>query len=422
VRQNEAKGDDKFLIVAPTSVIYNWVAEIERIAPGLSCLLLHGDKRKKKFSQIKDHDVILSTYPLLVRDKEMLLEREFHTVFLDEAQYIKNSKAKLTLVAGQIKAKHRFCLTGTPIENHLGELWSMFNFLMPGYLGNEKKFNSEFRSPIEKHGNIERREELVKKIKPFIMRRTKEKILDELPDKSEFIRYIELDKKQRDLYEAIRSLTFKEIQAEIEKKGLGRSHIKILEALLRLRQICCDPRISKLEQAEEVKSSAKFEHLMEMLPNLIEEGRRVLLFSQFTSMLALIEEECEKRGIEYVKLTGSTKDRKAPVDEFQAGKVPLFLISLKAGGTGLNLTKADVVIHYDPWWNPAVENQATDRAHRIGQEKHVFVYKLITKDTVEEKILELQDRKKGLADGLLDPEKQGGTGKLSAEDIKNIFA
>jgi SNF2 family DNA or RNA helicase len=418
---NQPKKSKPFLIVAPTSVIYNWFAELERIAPKLKVLLLHGAERHDKFKDIKKYDVILSTYPLLFRDKEKLLEQEFHTVILDEAQYIKNSKSKVTLIAGQIKAEHRFCLTGTPIENHLGELWSMFNFLMPGYLGSEKKFNVDFRNPIEKYGNQEKSMLLSKKIKPFVLRRTKEKILDELPAKTEIIRHVELDKKQRDLYEAVRSLTFKEIREEIKKKGLGRSHIKILEALLRLRQICCDPRISKLEQAKKVKNSAKFEHLMEMLPNLIEEGRRVLLFSQFTSMLALIEDECEKKGIKYVKLTGSTKDRKTPVEDFQAGKVPLFLISLRAGGTGLNLTNADVVIHYDPWWNPAVENQATDRAHRIGQRKHVFVYKLITKNTVEEKIVSLQEKKKGLADNLLTSNKKGGSSKLSAEDIESIF-
>ena len=418
--KKKIKKKEPILIIAPTSVIFNWCAELERIAPQLSVLLLHGSDRKGKFKELQKHHIILSTYPLLQKDKDYFLKMNFHSLILDEAQYIKNSKAKVTLIANQIKAQQRLCLTGTPIENHLGELWSMFNFLLPGYLGGQKDFNKNFRNPIEKKNDKEARLLLIKKIKPFILRRTKDKILKELPAKNEIIRHIELTKKQQDLYEAVRVLTLKEVQEEIEKKGFARSHIKILEALLRLRQICCDPRISKLTLAKKVEESAKLDYLKEVLPNLVEEGRRILIFSQFTTMLSLIEDECNKLKIEYVKLTGSTKDRRTPVEDFQAGKVPIFLISLKAGGTGLNLTAADTVIHYDPWWNPAVENQATDRAHRIGQKNTVFVYKLITKGTVEEKILALQDKKKGLADNLLNPDSESKI-KISAEDISNIF-
>jgi SNF2 family DNA or RNA helicase len=408
------------LIIAPTSVVFNWKAEINKIVPHLKTLTLHGINRKNQFSDLAEFDIILTSYPLLRIDQELLLSIAYHTVILDEAQYIKNSKAKVTLIANQIKAQNRLCLTGTPMENHLGELWSIFNFLMPGYLGQEKMFNNIFRTPIEKYGNQEQKNILAKRVKPFLLRRTKEKILPELPLKTEIIHHIELSSAQRDIYETIRALTFKEVQAEIEKKGFNRSQIKILEALLRLRQICCDPRISNLKNVKTVNSSAKLKHLIELLPNLVEQGRAILLFSQFVSMLNLIEEECQKLGIKYVKLTGDTKDREMPIKQFQSGEVPLFLISLKAGGVGLNLTKADTVIHYDPWWNPAVENQATDRAYRIGQQKPVFVYKLITTNTVEEKILTMQIKKKDLADKLFDPENKGNS-KITIEDLQDIF-
>lgn len=412
--------DKPVLIVAPTSVVGNWQEEIKRITPTLNFTVLHGANRKEELpDDISKSDIIVTSYALLRIDKDLLLGIDYHSVILDEAQYIKNSKAKVTLIANQIKAQHRLCLTGTPIENHLGELWSMFNFLMPGFLGSEKNFNQLFRHPIEKQHHHGQKAVLAKRIKPFLLRRTKEKILHELPQKTEIVRHIELSSKQRDLYETIRSITFKEVKDEIEKKGFARSQIKILEALLRLRQICCDPRISNLKNIKKA-DSAKMDYLMEMLPDLIEQGRSILLFSQFTSMLKLIEEECNAKKIPYVKITGNTKDRKTPIQQFQAGKVPLFLISLKAGGVGLNLTKADTVIHYDPWWNPAVENQATDRAHRIGQQNPVFVYKLITMDTVEEKILHLQNQKKDLADKIFDPN-NANNNKITISDLQEIF-
>lgn len=412
--------DKPFLIIAPTSVVNNWQQEIKKITPNLNLLVLQGSKRKEELPNFAKQDIILTSYPLLRIDQELLLSVDYHSVILDEAQYIKNSKAKVTLIANQIRAENRLCLTGTPIENHLGELWSIFNFLMPGYLGSEKAFNNIFRNPIEKQNNQEQKAILAKRVKPFLLRRTKEKILHELPQKTEITRYIELTAKQKDLYETIRALTFEEVKNEIEKKGFARSQIKILEALLRLRQICCDPRISNLKNAKKIHDSAKMDYLMEMLTDLIEQKRSILLFSQFVSMLSLIEEECKKRNIKYVKLTGSTKDRQTPIKEFQEGKVQLFLISLKAGGVGLNLTKADTVIHYDPWWNPAVENQATDRAHRIGQQNPVFVYKLITTNTVEEKILNMQSKKKDLADKLFD-EKNSNDSKITLADLQDIF-
>ena len=411
------------LIVAPTSLMFNWCAESARFCPHLKVLVLHGVDRKKHFEQLLQYDLILTTYPLLKHDKDILLKQEFHFLILDEAQCIKNSKSLSTQIVQQLRARHRLCLTGTPLENHLGELWSLFHFMMPGLLGEEKLFNRLFRIPIEKHGDQERREHLTRRIAPFLLRRTKQNVVKELPEKIHMIRYIELDEPQRDLYETIRLTMQEKVKKEIAKLGLARSHIIILDALLKLRQVCCDPRLLKIStgnnKIKETKS-AKLEFLMILLSELIEEGRCILLFSQFTEMLEMIETELKKETIDYVKLTGQTKDRATPIQRFQSGEVPLFLISLKAGGTGLNLTAADTVIHYDPWWNPAVENQATDRAHRIGQDKTVFVYKFVAKGTVEEKILEMQDRKRALMEGLFS---DNTTGKLSftEKELQGLF-
>ena len=421
IEQEAGRLDRPALVIAPTSLMTNWRMEAARFAPSLRVLTLHGPGRKAEFERIVEHDLVLTTYPLLYRDKEVLLANEWHMLICDEAQVIKNPKAQAALVAQQLRARHRICLTGTPMENNLGELWSLFHFLMPGLLGDQKQFQRLFRTPIEKLGDTRRQQDLARRVRPFLLRRTKSQVAAELPEKTEIIEHIELEDAQRDLYESIRLAMDAKVRAEIKTKGMARSHIIILEALLKLRQVCCDPRLVKLSAAQKVKRSAKLERLMEMLPELIEDGRRVLLFSQFTTMLGLIEGELDKAKIAYVKLTGQTRDRQAPVEVFQAGKVPVFLISLKAGGTGLNLTAADTVIHYDPWWNPAVERQATDRAHRIGQDKSVFVYKLVTAGTVETAILGLQARKQALADGLYDPETSKGA-KLTEDDLAVLFA
>ncbi len=408
------------LIVMPTSVLPNWIQETHRFAPNLSMLSLHGSERKNRFDEIGNYDLVFTTYPLLSRDKAVFLNQKFNTVILDEAQVIKNPKAQASKVARQLNAKHRFCLTGTPMENHLGDLWSIMAFLMPGMLGNEKCFRRLFRNPIEKYADDERNKLLSRRIKPFVLRRTKEQVAEELPDKQILIEHIPLSREQKSLYETVRLTMDSRVRAEIAGKGLARSHIIVLDALLKLRQVCCDPRLVKTATPQKKIASAKLERLMEMLPEMIEEGRRILLFSQFTSMLSLIEKELDAQSIPYLKLTGKTKDRKTPVKNFQAGETSLFLISLKAGGTGLNLTAADTVIHYDPWWNPAVEMQATDRAHRIGQNKKVFVYKLVAETTVEDKILELQEKKKALSDSLLDEKNQTASG-LSEDDLKSLF-
>jgi superfamily II DNA or RNA helicase len=413
--------DHPSLIVAPTSLMTNWRQEAERFTPGLKLLVLHGLDRKQHFEKMRDYDVIVTSYPLLPRDQAILLEQEFHCVILDEAQFIKNPKTQYAQIVCQLKARHRLCLTGTPMENHLGELWSLFNFLLPGFLGDEVRFRKVFRNPIEKGRSEERRKVLARRIAPFMLRRRKEEVVKELPPKTEIVQNVELAGAQRDLYETIRLAMHAKVRAEVANKGLSRAHIIILDALLKLRQVCCDPRLLKIDAAKKVKDSAKLELLMDLLPEMISEGRRILLFSQFTSMLTLIESELAKAGLNHVLLTGQTTDRATPIRRFQEGEVPLFLISLKAGGTGLNLTAADTVIHYDPWWNPAVENQATDRAHRIGQSKSVFVYKLMTTGTVEEKILQLQARKKELVEGLLNEERKDSV-KLGQEDLDILFA
>jgi SNF2 family DNA or RNA helicase len=324
-------------------------------------------------------------------------------------------------VACRLKAGHRLCLTGTPVENHLGEAWSLFAFLMPGLLGDAKSFTRLFRTPIEKRGDADRRQLLSRRLKPFLLRRTKSAVATELPPKTEMVRWVDLDGGQRDLYETLRLAMDRKVRDAVASKGLSRSAIEILDALLKLRQACCDPRLVKLKTTgKAAPASAKLEFLMELLPALVEEGRRILLFSQFTSMLDLIKTELAKVEIPFVELTGETTDRATPVRQFQSGAVPLFLISLKAGGVGLTLTAADTVIHYDPWWNPAAEDQATDRAHRIGQDKPVFVYKLIATGTVEERMLELQSRKRAVAEALFDPDSKGAL-VFSEEDIAALF-
>jgi len=423
LKEKEAKRLTKpCLIVAPTSLMSNWRREAEQFTPKLRVLILQGAERKRHFNEINNYDLVLTTFPLIVRDQETLLAHEYYYLILDEAQVIKNPNAKAAKLVREIKADHRLCITGTPMENHLGELWALFDFLMPGFLGNIKTFNQQFRTPIEKHGKNEIRQRLVQRINPFMLRRSKSEVVKELPDKTEIIRSVSFDKKQAALYESIRLSMQKKVRDAIKDKGLSRSHITILDALLKLRQTCCDPQLMNLPQAKKVKSSAKLEMLMEMLPEMVEEGRKILIFSQFTTMLGIIEEQLKDYKISYSKLTGQTTKRELAINKFRDGEVDVFLISLKAGGVGLNLTEADTVIHYDPWWNPAVENQATDRAHRIGQNKAVFVYKLIIENTLEEKIMAMQARKKALADGVYDKDKSAKDLKLTADDLQELFA
>lgn len=419
--KNAGRLDRPAMIVMPTSLIPNWLDEAAHFTPQLKVLALYGATRKKYFAHLNDYDVILTTYALLPKDIEHLAKLPLHLLVLDEAQYIKNPGSKATQAACELVARQRLCLSGTPLENHLGELWSLFHFLLPGWLGDVKTFNRDYRVPIERQGSNERLQHLNARIKPFLLRRTKEQVATELPPKTEIIHWVDLNEAQRDVYEAMRLAMDKKVRDEITRKGVGRSQIIILEALLKLRQVCCDLRLVSDTPPKKGSTSGKLDSLMLMLEELFAEGRRILLFSQFTSMLGLIEAELKKRKVPYAILTGQTRDRRTPVKDFQSGKLQIFLISLKAGGVGLNLTEADTVIHYDPWWNPAAENQATDRAYRIGQEKPVFVYKMIARGTVEEKIQHLQQEKSDLAAGVLDG-RAAGDWKLQDDDIDALFA
>ncbi|GAB3389445.1 DEAD/DEAH box helicase [Azotobacter armeniacus] len=411
------------LIVMPTSLIPNWQDEAARFAPDLRVLALHGPKRSALFEEMGRADLLLTSYALLSRDLKALARQPYHLLILDEAQNIKNPRSKAAQAARELTARHCLCLTGTPMENHLGELWSLFHLLMPGWLGDQQAFKQDYRIPIEKHGDLARLTHLKARVRPFLLRRTKEQVAPELPPKSEITQYLELTEAQRDRYETLRLAMDRKIRAEIQRQGLARSQLLILEALLRLRQVCCDLRLLDDETAATGKAtdSAKLNALLPMLEELFAEGRRVLLFSQFAGALELIAAELRARKIPYALLTGATRDRRAPVEAFQAGRLPVFLISLKAGGAGLNLTAADTVIHFDPWWNPAAEAQASDRAYRIGQDKPVFVYRLIARGSVEEKIQQLQKAKAELARGLLEDAIQGEW-RMSEEDIAALFA
>ena len=409
------------LIIAPTSLMYNWLKEAQKFTPDLKVLVLQGANRHQDFDKIPQHDIVLSTYPLLARDEELLKQHSYHLLILDEAQNIKNPRAKAAQVVRQLDAQHRLCLTGTPMENHLGELWSLFYFLMPGFLSSQELFNKNYRHPIEKKGDNQLRQKLVNRIKPFMMRRLKTEVAKELPAKTTIEINVDMSESQSKLYEAVRVAMQANIQDIIAKQGFKRSQIAILDALLKLRQVCCHPSLLKLDKMPSDKaSSAKLENLIEMVTEMVEEGRKILIFSQFTTMLQLIEDNLNSQKIAFVKLTGQTKKREEVINAFQTGQVPVFLISLKAGGVGLNLTAADTVIHYDPWWNPAAEDQASDRAWRIGQDKPVFVYKLITNQSIEEKIIALQKNKAELAASILSHDKEHQV-KLSEEDVLQLF-
>lgn len=421
--KNRGRLEKPALVVAPTSLVGNWRDEAARFAPDLRVLVLHGADRADRYEAIVDSDLVITTYPLLPRDRDSLCAQEFSILIFDEAQAIKNARSQAAQVVREIPAQRRLAMTGTPLENHLGELWAQFDAVEPGLLGSMTSFTRTYRTPIEKHGDLDRQARLNRRIGSLLLRRRKEDVLDDLPPKTESVRSLELAGGQRQLYETLRLTQHARVRESIAQRGLGQSGIVVLDALLKLRQACCDPRLVKLDAARKVKESVKLEALLELLQNLHAEGRRVLVFSQFAQMLTLISEALNKRRIKHLMLTGATPSgtRADLVRGFQDGEVPVFLISLKAGGVGLNLTAADAVIHYDPWWNPAVEAQATDRAHRIGQDKPVFVYKLICAGTVEEKIQTMQERKADLARAVL----EGGSTtalRFDESDLAELFA
>jgi len=406
------------LVVAPRSVVGTWEREAARFAPRLRPTVHVGAERDQGADALTATPLVITSYQTLLRDVERFREVAWATVVFDEAQAVKNPDTQLRGAAASLRAGSRFCITGTPIENHLGELWSQMDLAMPGLLGRRRSFDAVFRRPIEKHAAAAPLEHLRRRIRPFLLRRTKESVEVELPAKTEIVERIELDTPQRDLYESLRLILDDRVRRALAKEGIHGASMVILDALLKLRQCCCDPRLVKLPEARRTDSSAKLERLVDMLTELADSGRSTLVFSQFSAMLGLIERECQRAGVSYVKLTGATRDRDDVIRRFQDGEAAVFLISLKAGGVGLNLTRADTVIHYDPWWNPAAEAQATDRAHRIGQDKHVMVYKLVARGTVEEAICTMQEDKRRLMDAAL---RDGGVTNLGAEDLGALY-
>ncbi|APW40554.1 helicase [Rhodoferax koreense] len=411
------------LVVVPTSLLFNWQAEARRMAPGLRVLTLHGPDRADRFDAMGQADVVLTTFALLWRDIRPLAAQPFHLLVLDEAQSVKNAAGRAARSVRRIRARHRLCLTGTPLENHLGELWAQFDFLMPGFLGDVRSFQRHWRKPIEVGGETLRAQALARRVRPFILRRRKEDVAKELPPLTEQVQRVVLAGQQRVLYESVRVAADHMVRRVLARAGLARSQISVLGALLRLRQVCCDPYLVKGARMPAHMERAKLDWLCDTLPALVDEGRRVLVFSQFTEMLGLIGPALARLGVPHLSLTGQTPaaQRGDTVARFQAREVPILLASLKAGGLGLNLTAADTVVHVDPWWNPAAEQQATARAHRIGQTQPVFVYKLVVEGSIEERMLELQARKSALAQGVLGEDRLG-TVKFSVADLQDLLA
>jgi SNF2 family DNA or RNA helicase len=410
------------LVVLPTSLIANWQAEAARVAPALRVLTLHGPQRADRLPELARHDVVLTTYPLLWRDIEQIQPHAFHLLILDEAQTVKNAASRSADAVRRVRARHRLCMTGTPLENHLGELWAQFDFLMPGFLGDARSFKRQWRDPIEVNGETLRARLLADRVRPFILRRRKDAVATELPPRTEIIRRVRLEGRQRELYESVRVAADHQVRRVLAKQGFGNALISVLDALLKLRQVCCDPSLLKGHRIPRTMERAKLTWLRETLPTLVHEGRRVLVFSQFTELLSLIEQDLRDIRLPHLVLTGDTPPaaRGDIVARFQALQAPVLLASLKAGGVGLNLTAADTVIHMDPWWNPAAEQQATDRAHRLGQTRPVFVYKVLVEGSIEERIMALQARKAALADAVLGQD-EAGTVKFSEAELFHLL-
>lgn len=414
------RGHGPALIVCPTSLLANWQREAERFTPELKMLRIDGANRSEKIVRLAEHDLALTSYGLLRRDVELYGGLSLSSVVLDEAQHIKNPETQNAQAAFSLRGRHRFVLTGTPVENSVRDLWSLMNFVVPGYLGSRTDFRERYECPLTTNPEPALQRRLGRRLRPFLLRRRKADVARELPEKIEQVVPCELGPTQRATYNAL----LREIQQGIGKSGAtdGVRRMKMLTGLLRLRQTCCDLRLLGLTPNEKGETSAKLDLLDELLEEIIDGGHRVLVFSQFVKMLDLVRERLGANGTAFSYLTGLTRDRQQQVDRFQEDEsIPVFLISLKAGGVGLNLSAADTVIHFDPWWNAAVEAQATDRAHRIGQKRVVTSYKLIARDTVEEKILTLQKRKRALASAMLETEEPLMTG-LTTEDLAELLA
>jgi len=420
VEQAEGRLKAPVLVVVPTTLVGNWRREIERFAPALKVVVLHGPERRGRWREVAEAHVVVTTYSVLVRDEDRFAALRFYLLVLDEAQAIKNARSQARRALQRMTAEHRVCLTGTPVENHLGELWSVFDWLAPGLLGDELAFRRFWREPIEGQGDAERLAALREVVSPYVLRRLKRDVARELPPKTELSVPIELGPAQRDLYEAIRVAAHADVRRAIRAKGLAASTVTILDALTKLRQVCCDPRLLPMDAARPVRESAKLDALMSILGEQLAHCHCVLVFSQFTSMLALVADALRARSVGHLMLTGATRERQRVVDAFEHGRADVFLISLKAGGTGLNLTSADTVVHYDPWWNPAAQAQATDRAHRIGQRLPVFVHNLYVAGSVEERVLALQEKKRWLSTTLLGDAAPSAV--LAESEVEALFA
>ncbi len=421
IQENKEKAKAS-IIICPSSLALNWYNEIQKFTPSLKTLVISGDyvERKRKIETIYNHQIVVTTYDSLKRDIDLYTQYNFKYIVADEAQYIKNNNTKNSKAIKAINAETKFALTGTPIENSLSELWSIFDFIMPGYLYKYKKFKELYEIPIIREQDEETMNKLKQQIQPFVLRRTKSDVLTELPDKTVTILNNEMKEEQYTIYMSYLAQARKEIMYQIDKSGFEKNQIKILALLMRLRQICCHPKLFLKEYTGE---SSKLNQCIEIIQDAVFGGHKILLFSSYSSMFEIIEEQLKSIGIKYFKLTGQTKveERIKLVEEFNTNEnIKVFLISLKAGGTGLNLTGADMVIHYDPWWNLSAENQATDRTYRIGQRRNVQVYKLITKNSIEERIYELQQKKAKLIDNMLSTNTTF-LNKLSKDDIMSLF-
>ncbi len=416
----ETDGDMPSLIVCPTSVLSVWKQEVKKWAPSLNVLVWHGQDRAENKRLLKKTDVVVTSYTLMRRDIEELSAMKFRYVILDEAQYIKNWHTNTAKSARELQAEHKLALSGTPVENHLVDLWAIFDFLAPGFLGKLGDFQKNFVKPIE-DGDMAALEALRARVRPFVMRRKKEDVASELPPKTEQTYYVQMGKPQLALYNRILKAAKSEISGRIEELGIDKAQMTILAALTRLRQVCTDPQLLGLPEGQTVPPSAKLEAFKELIADAVGSGRKVLVFSQFVEMQKILSDAMNELGIEHLWLHGGTKNREELVQKFQRKDgPPVFLISLKAGGSGLTLTEADTVIHYDPWWNPAVEDQATDRAHRIGQDKPVMVYRLVMEDTVEQKMVELGAEKRKVAESALGRDATLGK-KLTMEDVERLL-
>ncbi len=407
------------LVVAPTSVIHNWINEAARFAPSLRVHLHHGGDRRPV--TVVDADIIITSYALLRIDGESMQAHQWRYVILDEAQQIKNARSQLAGVARGLRSMHRLALTGTPLENHLMELWSIFEFLMPGFFGSQNAFRRRYISPVHNGGDLSAAGRLRRRVRPFVLRRLKREVAAELPERQEQTLYCDLLPEQRELYERVKATYAQSVLQRVNQVGVGRATLTVLEALTRLRQACCDPGLLPYPEAKQVEASAKLDLLMATLEQLVEAGHRALVFSQWPSLLKRVEPRLQAKGWTWLYLDGRTTRRQELVDEWNLEDgPPLFLISLKAGGAGLNLVGADHVVHIDPWWNPAVEDQATDRAHRIGQTRVVVAYKLVARNTVEEKILELQARKRELFEAAVERDRVV-VEQLTRADLEAVF-